>query len=94
MLRVTVDLVPFGEESESRPIGEMIIGNVEMLPGNRANYVYFYKNNHGVSENGMVYNFDRGRDVWDLVKECLYVDNNPMSQDMEDYLSLRFKHIT
>lgn len=94
MLRITIDLVPFGEESESTAIGEMIIGNVKMLPGNYADYVYAYKDNHGVEESGMVHDFNRGAGVWELVKSCLGESNDILSQDMQDYLSIRFKHVT
>jgi hypothetical protein len=71
MLRITIDLVPFGEESESNAIGEMIIGNIAMLPDNMADYVYGYQDNFGVEKVGLVNNFDRSAGVWELVSSCL-----------------------
>lgn len=91
MLRVTIDLVPFGEESESTAIGEMIIGNVKMLPGNYADYVYGYRDDHGVEEYGMVYDFDRSTGVWELVNTCLNAAPTAVPETLQDLIEGKFR---
>lgn len=90
MLRITIDLVPFGEESESHAIGEMIIGNIKMLPGNRSDYVYEYRDNRGVDEMGLVHNFDRSAGVWELINTCLNTDPTAVPEALQDLISSKF----
>lgn len=91
MLRITIDLVPFGEESESKAIGEMIIGNIAMLDDNRADYVYGYRDNYGVEKIGLVNNFDRSSGVWELVSTCLNAPNKEVPEVLQDLVTSKFK---
>lgn len=91
MLRITIDLVPFGEESESSPIGEMIIGNIKMLPGNYADYVYGYHDDYGVEKYGMVHDFDRSAGVWELVNTCLNTNPTEILESLQDLIQGKFR---
>lgn len=67
MLRVIIDLCPFGDESKARKIGEMVIGNTGSAGGNLANYVVLLE---GI-EVAQVEAFDRGEGPWELVAEAV-----------------------
>lgn len=91
MLRITIDLVPFGEESESEAIGEMIIGNIAMLDNNRSDYVYGYRDNHGAEKIGLVDNFDRSAGVWELISACLNAPNKEVPEALQNLVESKFK---
>ena len=90
MLRLTIDLVPFGEEEGTEKIGEMIIGNIAMLGDNKADYVYGYRDNHGVDKIGLVNNFDRSSGVWELVSTCLNAPDKEVPEVLQDLIESKF----
>jgi hypothetical protein len=85
--------VPYGDEDEARPIGEMIIGNEHTYEDNTANYVYAYRDDKGVEEFGHITRFDRSEGIWKLISRCLKEDNISYTE-FEDVLRERFKEIT
>ena len=91
MLRLTIDLVPFGEEEGTEKIGEMIIGNIKMLPENYADYVYGFRDDHGVERYGMVYDFDRSTGVWDLITTCLNAEHTAVPESLQDLIEGKFR---
>ena len=93
MLRIIVDLVPYGDEDEATPIGEMIIGNDHTYKDNTADYIYGYRDDNGTEEFGHITRFDRSEGIWKLIARCLE-EGNMNYTEFEDLLKERFKEIT
>ena len=91
MLRITIDLVPFGEEA-AEAIGEMIIGNEHTYVDNTANYIYAYRDDRGTEEFGHISHFDRDEGMWKLLHRCLD-EGNMHYTEFEDLLKSKFKEI-
>jgi hypothetical protein len=89
MIRVTVDLVPFGVESESRKIGELILANVSMKDNNTADYIYAFVSDKSDMQSGSVTSFDRSRGIWELIYECLSNSNTYIDEQDLDLLIRR-----
>ncbi len=80
MLRVTVELVPFGDESRAKEIGMLLIANDgegTHESGNYA-YVYGYTDRDVPLARGTVKKFPRSQGAWALVKKIL---NSKSEQD-------------
>jgi hypothetical protein len=92
MLRITIDLVPFGNEEGSKAIGEMIIGNEHMYADNTANYVYGYRDDKGTEEFGYITRFDRSEGIWKLLHRCLD-EGNTEYPEFEDILREKFRMV-
>jgi len=76
MLRVTVELVPQGDEDRANVIGEMIIANDGSGTLDRGNYKAVMAPDDFINEklNHMnIQNFDRSMGVWDLISILLGV---------------------
>lgn len=73
MLRVTIELVPYGNEDEAREIGKMLIANDgtgDYRTGNYA-FVYTYTDRDSQVARGTVHKFPRSLGAWSLVKKIL-----------------------
>ena len=70
MLRVTVEIVPFGIENRAREIGKMLIANDGTGDYHTGNYVFTYNEDSRVY-NGAVYDFPRSMGAWELLARCL-----------------------
>jgi hypothetical protein len=92
MLRITIDLVPFGNEEDSQTIGEMIIGNEHTYANNTANYVYGYRDDKGTQEFGCITRFDRSEGIWKLLHRCLD-EGNIDYPEFEDILREKFRRV-
>jgi hypothetical protein len=90
MLRIKIDLVPFGEEDHSSQIGEMVIGNIFTSPDNIAEYIFSYKDNVSGEIFGNMGGFDRNRGVWELINECLNSDDFDLSDADKELLRSKF----
>ena len=80
MLRVTVELVPFGDESRAREIGMLLIANDgegTHESGNYA-YVYGYTDRDVPLARGTIKKFPRNQGAWALIKKIL---NSKSEQD-------------
>lgn len=76
MLRVTVELVPWGVESEKKTLGTMIIANDGTGTHQRGNYNVRRYGRRGITKKPLrearVENWPRlSRSVWELVRTCL-----------------------
>lgn len=95
MLRVTIELVPFGDESRAREIGTMLIANDgegTYAKGNYA-YVYGYTDRRGVRfSTGTVKNFYRNQGAWALIKKIL-VKGNEEETILTDKLMDRLEYL-
>ena len=89
MLRIKIELVPFGIEEGSKQIGEMIIGNINTNDKNEASYIYAYKDDHSAEEYGQIHGFQRNLGVWELIAQCLKSDEET-SEEYKDILHKRF----
>lgn len=70
MLRVTLEIVPFGIEAEAKEIGTMLIANDGTGNAGVGNYVFTYTENDA-QYNGTVIDFPRSMGAWELVMRCL-----------------------
>lgn len=73
MIRVTVDLIPYGHESEVETIGVLTIINDNTGPGAFGNYSYVmehYDDGH-TRYGGVIPAHRRSRPVWDLIQKAL-----------------------
>lgn len=73
MLRVTVELVRFGNENDVRKIATMLIANDGTGGYEVGNYAYAYEYNDydGMLQTGTVKNFHRRNGAWELIKKIL-----------------------
>lgn len=71
MIRVTVELVPFGDEDKKKVIGEMLIANDGTGTQKTGNYVGVYSSDRVQSISKFLGNFPREYGVWKLVQNIL-----------------------
>lgn len=67
MLRVIVELVPFGVEKDKKTIGEMVIANVGR-GGDGTNYIGHFADDRGNEHYAFLQNHDRSKQVLELVR--------------------------
>lgn len=67
MLKISLDLVPFGDSDRTRNLGEMVIGNVGKNEDGTDAYIVILDG----EEIGHVQSFDRSRGPWDLLKKAI-----------------------
>ena len=87
MLRITVELVPFGDESNTRKIGEMVIANTGRV-GELNSYEGWTAEDEHSGEPAMFgrVNFDRRQSVWELVRlmvESIRLEKHEPYQDLD-----------
>lgn len=70
MLRVTLEMIPFGKDSMAREIGTMEIANVGGT-GALGDYRVKLKTVKGPQLTTKIVSFQRSRGAWNLVKEAL-----------------------
>ncbi|MFW6046955.1 MAG: hypothetical protein ACOCP4_04125 [Candidatus Woesearchaeota archaeon] len=72
MLRITVEIVPFGDELRSRVIGKGWISNDGTGNNNSGNYnCTFIEKDRNVEYDLKLKNFDRKMGFWKLIREAL-----------------------
>lgn len=71
MLRITVDLVPDGEETRVQQIGEMIIANDGKGNKEFSSYVFAAYDDKSGMDFGTLKNFYRANGVWNLIAQCV-----------------------
>ncbi len=86
MIRVRVELVPFGNEENSREIAQMVIANDGTGNSDLGNYG-FARSDTFDHEEGAVFTFDRKRSVWELIGKCLDSKDRHLDQDFLDRIS-------
>lgn len=87
MLRVTIELVPYGIEEEAQVIGRMLIANDGTGTVKHGNYAYAYNftDRPDVPAKGTVRRFDRSMGAWALLKKILN-DKFGANDDLADTL--------
>jgi hypothetical protein len=87
MLRVTIELVPYGDEEEAQRIATMLIANDGTGNSKFGNYAYAYNysDRPGEPESGTVTRYARADGAWKLVKKILN-DKFSSNNDVADYL--------
>ena len=76
MLRVTIELVPHGDESRAKRIGEMIIANDSTGSYERGNYKAVIDADQWTGDgikHANLQNWDRRNNVWGLIETLLSV---------------------
>ena len=92
MLRVTVELVPYGVEEDARVIGTMLIANDGSGNYQYADYAFAYQNdnNPSVIAKGTVKHHARSLGFWPLIKRVLSATSDN-SNNVTDILVERLK---
>ena len=94
MLKITIELVPFGNDDEAQPIATMLIANEgtssDYRVGNYA-YVYNYTDRPDDPEFGYVKRYSRNDGAWGLVKKCLNDKYHASSNDTVELLLERLE---
>lgn len=93
MLRVTIELVRFGNEDDVEKIATMLIANEgtgDYKVGNYA-YVYNYSDRPDDPEFGYVKRYPRIDGAWGLVKKCLNDKYHASSNDTVEALLERLE---
>lgn len=70
MLRVTVEIVPFGMEEAARTLGTLSVINLRTQPGDVADYEAKLEWSDGAAAGFLVFNFERPRGWAALLYEC------------------------
>lgn len=89
MLRVTIELVPYGDEERAHDIAVMLIANDGTGDSEVGNYVYAYthSNNMAAREAGVIIQHVRSFGAWALVKAVLEdYDYYEGGNELTDYL--------
>ena len=71
MIRVTVEIVPFGVESRARKVGEMVIANDGTGDNKTGNYDACLQAEYTEGRPGRLTEFSRSASVWTLVGSFL-----------------------
>lgn len=88
MLKITIELVPFGNDDEAQPIATMLIANEgtgDYKNGNYA-YAYNYADRPDVPAFGYVKRFPRIQGAWGLVRKVLNDKYHASSNDTVESL--------
>ena len=86
MLRVTVELVPFGDEARKKKLGAMVIGNIgSSYYGNKHDYAVVYNEpsplaGEPVEKAGVLIDYDRRASVWTIILAALERLDPPVRQ--------------
>ena len=91
MIRVKVELVPFGNEDEARDIGELVLANDGWGNVFTGNYVFVYADDNGQEFEGSVKDFPRRQGIWKLLAECINNSVEVHDQELADKLWKRLK---
>lgn len=86
MIRVRVDLIPFGNEDEAKEIGQLVLANDGHGNVFTGDYVFVYADNHGAEHEGSVKHFPRKQGIWELISACLNSSLEPHDEELVDKL--------
>lgn len=82
MLRVTVELIPFGDETKAKKLGEMVIANTGSVGDDKASYEAWIGPDDFTGSKakfGKLDVFERSKGVWELIRllteACLLEDH-------------------
>ena len=92
MLRITVDLVPHGDEVRAHPIGEMIIANDGQGNNEFGDYVFVTYDEKRGTDFGTLKNFYRDNGIWELISQCIdrgTWEENDLTSPLIDKILLR-----
>jgi hypothetical protein len=93
MLRITVELVPLGDEDRKRKIGEMVIAN-DGAGGYEA-WTAPDKWSSEPARYGVLKGYDRSQSVWELIRimlECIRLEKHKIPRK-KDSLAQRLKRV-
>ena len=91
MIRVKVDLVPFGNEDEAKEIGQLVLANDGYGNVFTGNYVFAYADDSGNECEGSVKDFPRQQGIWKLIAECITNSTEVHDEELAEILWKRFK---
>lgn len=72
MLRLTLEIVPFGDEAHARPIGMLHVGLQRVDAGNIGQYqVYCYQSDGELKDQFEVRDHSRDDGAWELIRRVV-----------------------
>lgn len=71
MIRVTVEIVPFGRDEWAKRVGTLLIANDGTGDADTGNYVFVRKDDRTGYREGSVSDHAREGSVWDIIGKCL-----------------------
>ena len=71
MIRVTVELVPFGRDEYAKRIGTLLIANDGTGSVDVSDYVWVARDDMSGHHEGRVSGHDRQSNIWQLIAKCL-----------------------
>lgn len=95
MLRVTIELVPYGDETRKKKIGEMVLANDGDGTGKKGNYEAWTAADDWSKEParyGVLKNYDRSQSVWELMRlmlEAIRLEHHEPTTDLSKRLKER-----
>ena len=87
MIRVKVDLVPFGVEDQSKQIGELVLANIANLGLGRCVYAAVYEEGDGTIHHKKV-EHSRQDGAWELIRIILSAEE---AEDPTENIFMRLK---
>lgn len=94
MLRIKIELVPYGDEDSARQIGEMVIANDSTGGRNVGNYVAWMGKDDWTNKPEQLIKyrgFDRNQGVWELLRTLLNHYKELGTSKPKDELDKRLK---
>lgn len=93
MLRITIELVPFGVEDEAHKIATMLIANDGTGTHKTGNYAYAYEyaDRPDDPEIGIITRFPRNDGAWELVRKVLNNKYHSNGNELTDLLLARLE---
>ena len=91
MIRVRVELVPFGNEDKAKEIGQLVLandGHGNMFTGN---YVFVCADDSGEEREGSVKDFPRKQGIWSLISKCISNSTDVHDGELAEKLWERLK---
>lgn len=90
MIRVKVDLVPFGYEDKAYQIAEVVIANDGTGDSFFGNYIVARKSNNDTVQFAKVRDFQRSEGVLELIKLCIEAkEEQPDNPDNEIFKRIK-----
>lgn len=93
MIRVKIDLVPFGDETMTKQIAEMVIANAGRNQDGNYRYVASYKDDKGNVSEALLSDHDRNQPVLELIRMVIdqmtfeEIDRDELKRlQLEEYL--------
>lgn len=86
MIRVKIDLIPFGDESKAKQIAEVVIANDGTGDNKTGNYIVVSKENSNEPVLGRIFKFPRKNGILALLKIALGAKAKSPESELEKFV--------